>query len=119
MAIIGRLLWMLARTVLWCLVVEIVIELVHRWLSHHEQKREEEGKEPIFESGVPSTPVLNILGNHPHPVPVPEEDDGLGAVEETFQSSEQEMKQEPASSSGCTSIILHESEEGTSTVPAV
>lgn len=118
MAIIGRLLWMLARTVLWCLVVEIIIELVHRWLSHHEQKREEEGKEPIFESGVPSTPILNILGNHPHPVPMPEEGDMIGTVDEYSLSCEKETKQEPAASNGCTSIILHESEEE-STTPAI
>lgn len=110
MAIIARLLWTLARAVLWCLIVEVLIELVHRWLHRQEEKRAEDGKEPLFESGVPSTPILNILGNHPNPVP---ESEDCSCCEEvgTETTDYSETPSEEHAPAVCTSIIPHGDEK--------
>lgn len=110
MAIIARLLWMLVRAVLWCLIIEVVIELVHRWLHRQEEKRAEEGKAPIFESGIASTPILDILGNHPHPVP--ECDDCLTGESDgcEIELPSESPSEQPAPAPECTSIIPHDGE---------
>lgn len=109
MAIIARLLWMLVRAVLWCLIVEVVIELVHRWLHRQDEKRAEEGKGPLFESGIAPTPILDILGNHPNPVPEYDDYQTGEDVDYEPEPSSETPSDQPAPHA-CTSIIPHDGE---------